>query len=253
MVQQIQLKKNKLLNNITFLSKNLYNVATYTVRQRFFKDHYWIRYYKLWNLLKKHETFQNLKNTCGSQTPQQVIKQVDKNFKSFFKAIKEWKKNPKKFLGRPKLPKYKKKNGKNIVTFTAQQTRTENGYVLVTKRIIKQGFPKLKTKPGIGLVVGVRVVPFGDRYNIELIYNKEPVELGLDKNHVLGVDLGLNNIVTTSNNIDNESLIIKGGVLKSINQYYNKKLAKNKSITKNITTNILQIGFQNCIGNETTK
>ncbi|MHA1917952.1 MAG: hypothetical protein ACTSUV_06555 [Candidatus Ranarchaeia archaeon] len=42
----------------------------------------------------------------------------------------------------------------------------------------------------------------------------------------MSVDLGLCNIVTTSNNKDNESLIIKGGVLKSINQYYNKKLAK---------------------------
>ncbi|MHA1916918.1 MAG: hypothetical protein ACTSUV_01180 [Candidatus Ranarchaeia archaeon] len=92
LVQQIQLKRNKLLDKVTFLSKNLFNVATYTVRQRFFKDRYWTRYYELWNLLKKHETFQNLKNTCGSQTPQQVIKQVDKNFKSFFKAIKEWKK-----------------------------------------------------------------------------------------------------------------------------------------------------------------
>ncbi|MHA1918077.1 MAG: RNA-guided endonuclease InsQ/TnpB family protein [Candidatus Ranarchaeia archaeon] len=80
--------------------------------------------------------------------------------------------------------------------------------------------------------MGVRVVPFGDRYNIELIYNKKIVELGLDKNNILGVDLGLNNIVTTSNNKDNESLIIKGGVLKSINQYYNKKLGKQKSLAK---------------------
>ncbi|MHA1917179.1 MAG: hypothetical protein ACTSUV_02570 [Candidatus Ranarchaeia archaeon] len=47
LVQQIQLKKIKLLNHITFLSKNLYNVATYIVRQRLFKDRYWTRYYEL--------------------------------------------------------------------------------------------------------------------------------------------------------------------------------------------------------------
>ncbi|MHA1917598.1 MAG: hypothetical protein ACTSUV_04710 [Candidatus Ranarchaeia archaeon] len=70
LVQQIQVKRNKLLNNITFLSKNLYNVATYTVRQRFFKDRYWTRYYELWALLKNHETYKDLKNACGAQTSQ---------------------------------------------------------------------------------------------------------------------------------------------------------------------------------------
>ncbi|MHA1916917.1 MAG: transposase [Candidatus Ranarchaeia archaeon] len=155
-------------------------------------------------------------------------------------------KNPKKFLGRPRLPKYKNKNGRNILYFNSQETRTENGYVLVTKKMMKQGFPKLKIGFGVGFVVGVRVVPFGDRYNIELIYNKKPVELGLDENSVLGVDLGLCNIVTTSNNKGNESLIIKGGVLKSINQYYNKKLGKQKSLSmkcnnKRTTNKLLQL------------
>ncbi|MHA1918076.1 MAG: hypothetical protein ACTSUV_07190 [Candidatus Ranarchaeia archaeon] len=92
LVQQIQVKRNKLLDNITFQSINLYNVVTYTVRHRLFKDRYWTRYYELWTILKNHETYQELKNTCGSHPPQQVLKQVDKNFKSFFKAIKEWKK-----------------------------------------------------------------------------------------------------------------------------------------------------------------
>ncbi|MHA1917728.1 MAG: hypothetical protein ACTSUV_05380 [Candidatus Ranarchaeia archaeon] len=77
LVQQIQLKRNKLLNTITFQSKNLYNVTTYTVKQRFFKDRHWTRYYELYNQLKNHETYQELKNTCGAHPPQQVLKQVD--------------------------------------------------------------------------------------------------------------------------------------------------------------------------------
>ncbi|MHA1917180.1 MAG: transposase [Candidatus Ranarchaeia archaeon] len=130
------------------------------------------------------------------------------------------------------ITKIKKQKWKKIIQFTSQQIRNKNGYVLLTKKIMKQGFPKLKIASSVVLVVGVHVVPFGDRYNIELIYNKKPQNSDLDKNHVLGIDLGLNNIVTTSNNKDNESLIIKGGVLKSINQYYNKKLGKQKSKAK---------------------
>ncbi|MHA1917729.1 MAG: RNA-guided endonuclease InsQ/TnpB family protein [Candidatus Ranarchaeia archaeon] len=68
----------------------------------------------------------------------------------------------------------------------------------------------------------------------------------MDRNNVIGVDLGLCNIVTTSNNKGNESLIIKGGVLKSINQYYNKKLGKQKSLSmkcnnKHTTNKLLKL------------
>ncbi|MHA1747001.1 MAG: RNA-guided endonuclease InsQ/TnpB family protein, partial [Promethearchaeota archaeon] len=74
--------------------------------------------------------------------------------------------------------------------------------------------------------------PYGDRYTIEMIYYP-PQDLLLDRIHVMGIDLGLANIVTTSDNIGSPPLIIKGGVVKSVNQFYNKQLAKYKSIAKN--------------------
>ncbi|WP_200899755.1 hypothetical protein [Geobacillus stearothermophilus] len=58
-----------------------------------------------------------------AQTSQQILRLLDKNWKSFFKAIKDWIKNKEKYLGKPKLPKYKKKNGRNVVIFTNQQCK----------------------------------------------------------------------------------------------------------------------------------
>ena len=104
LVRQVQFKSLKILDKITFLSKNLFNVATYTVRQRFFKDRHWIRYNELWNMLKTHNAYQELHKICGSHPPQQVLKQVDKNFKGFFKSVKEWKRNPTKFKAVTGLP-----------------------------------------------------------------------------------------------------------------------------------------------------
>jgi putative transposase len=52
----------------------------------------------------------------------------------------------------------------------------------------------------------------------------------LDKKRVVGIDLGLNNIVTVVNNAGLKPFVIKGGVVKFINQFYNKQLAKYKSI-----------------------
>ena len=230
LVRQVQLKSSELLERITFLSKNLYNVATYTIRQRFFKDHHWIRYNELWNMLKSHNAYQELQTTCGSHPPQQVLKQVDNNFKSFFTSIKNWKENSAKYRGRPKLPHYKRKNGRNLVYFTSLQCRLKNGFVLLTEKMQKRGFPKIKTD--LACVKGIRIVPFGDRFNVELIYDYNPDDLHLNDKHALGIDLGLNNIVTASDTMGSTPLIIKGGVLKSINQFYNKELSKYKSIAK---------------------
>ena len=230
LVRQVQLKHSKLLDHVTFLSKNLYNVATYTVRQRFFKDRYWIRYYELWNVLKAHDAYQELQSTCGSHPPQQVLKQVDRNFKSFFNAMKQWRKYSSKFQAMPRLPNYKRKNGHNVLYFTSLQCRVKNGAVLLTRKMESLGFPEIKMD--LERVKGVRIIPFGDRYNVELIYNHESQDLHLNEKNVMGIDLGLTNIVTASDNNGNAPLIIKGGVVKSINQFYNKQLAKYKSLSK---------------------
>ena len=137
LVRQIQMKKSPFLEEIAFLSKNLFNVATYEVRQQFFTNGKWLRYNALWKVLRNHDAYIELQNNCGSHPPQQVLKQVDRNFKSFFQAIKSWNKNPSKFKTMPKLPHYKRKNGKNMVYFTSQQVRNKESHVLLTQKMLK--------------------------------------------------------------------------------------------------------------------
>ncbi|MHA1475725.1 MAG: hypothetical protein ACTSQ5_11125, partial [Promethearchaeota archaeon] len=64
LVRQIQMNRSRLLDEITFRSKNLFNVATYTIRQRFFEEGKWIRYNELWKMLKDHEAYQSLQKMC---------------------------------------------------------------------------------------------------------------------------------------------------------------------------------------------
>jgi len=47
---------------------------------------------------------------------------------------------------------------------------------------------------------------------------------------ILGIDLGLKNIVAVVNNVGLRPFVVKGGALKSINQYWNKKRAEFKSL-----------------------
>ncbi len=76
----------------------------------------------------------------------------------------------------------------------------------------------------------VRIIPKGFYYILEIVYQIEEKNLNLDKDRVIGINLGVNNIITIVNNAGLKPAIIKGGSIKSINQFYNKQLAKYKSI-----------------------
>ena len=51
-----------------------------------------------------------------AQSAQHLLRNLDSNWGSFFKSIKDWGKHKDKYNGRPKLPKYKEKNGRYILT-----------------------------------------------------------------------------------------------------------------------------------------
>lgn len=76
----------------------------------------------------------------------------------------------------------------------------------------------------------VRIIPRNNHYIIEVVYEKQELELKIDNNRYLSIDLGLNNLATCCSNINGfKPFIINGKPLKSINQFYNKELSFYKS------------------------
>jgi len=210
------------LSKLCHLAKNLYNLDNWYVRQDFFNLNNILTYYDLDFILKNKQAYQSL----PSQTSQQILKYVTRNWKSYFRALVEYRKDPKKFRKKPKIPKYKKKNGESVVIFTNQQCKIKNGYLYFPRRT---NLNPIKTRL-IERLKEVRIIPLGVKYKVELVYEKEEKDLRLDKEHMLSIDLGLNNLITAVNNNGCRPFIIKGGVVKSINQYYNKQLAYYRSI-----------------------
>jgi putative transposase len=222
LAEQIQLRKSIKLSELCHSAKNLYNTANYLVRQAYFRDNRWIRYYGLNALLKISIPYR----TLPSQTSQQVLRMLEQNWKSFFNACREYRAHPEKFQGRPKPPKYKRKRGEFVVIFTNQQCTIKEGYLRFPKRA---ELKPIKTRI-MNPLHHVRVIPKGFYYVLEIIYEKKSIDLNLNKERVVGIDLGLNNLLTIVNNIGLPPIVIKGGIVKSINQFYNKHLAKYKSL-----------------------
>lgn len=218
-VERHIIRNDKELNYLCWLSKNLYNYTNYCLRQSFSHTGKLPSEYELTKKFAKRE--QADYKALPAQTSQQVIKLLYNNWKSFFKAVKDYKKNPKKYKGRPKLPSYKDKDGQNIVLFTGQQCHVKEGIIKFPKNVYKP----LRTK--VDNVVQVRIVPQATCYIIEVVYEKEGKIYGnLKKEKLLAIDLGVNNLATCVNNVGKKPFIINGKPLKSINQYSNKLKAK---------------------------
>ena len=75
----------------------------------------------------------------------------------------------------------------------------------------------------------MRFIPKGSCYVLEIIYEKKIPEIETTNDNILGIDLGVNNFVTMVNNIGKRPIIINGRVIKSYNQWWNKRRAKKMS------------------------
>lgn len=208
------------LDNLCFLSKNLYNSALYTVRQFYFTNKKYFNWIKINNQFVSEKQQDYYALPC--KVSQQTLKMVDQNMKSFFNAIKA--KNSK-----PKLPKYLDKiKGRFVVTYTNQaisKKALQNGYIELSKT-------NIKLKTNVKNVKQVRIVPRNNFIVVEILYEVRSKLHNNSKETYCGVDFGLNNLITCS--FQNDSpLIMNGKPLKSINWHYNKEKSRLQSLLDN--------------------
>ena len=223
-----------MLSGFAHLSKNLYNHANYLVRKEFVETGKWLRYQELNKLLRQDTDYLDYTNMPTAQTAQQILMLLDRNWKSFFRAIKDWSKNKDKYLGKPKLPKYKTKDGKMILIVTSQQAvmreellkfpKSFRGFTIKPRCISLSNFEKINQ---------VRIVPRGQIFHLEIVYSVLiEDELLPDNGRCMSIDLGLDNLATVVTNTRSQPFIIDGKGLKSKNQYYNKQVAHYRSVAE---------------------
>lgn len=218
----------------THLAKNLYNHANYLVRKEFVENGKWLRYQDLDKFLRADLDYPDYTNMPSAQSAQQTLRLLDTNWKSFFKSIKDWSKNKDKYLGKPKLPKYKLKDGKMVLLVTNQQIKQKEDLYHFPKSF--QGFtikPRCVTLPNFEKLNQVRIVPQNQVFCVEIVYSVFIADTLLqDNGRYMSIDLGLDNLATVVTNTGLQPILVNGKGLKSDNQYYNKKKAHYQSIAK---------------------
>ena len=230
--QQVKHLSKKEFRNLKYLShiaKNLTNEAIYNVRQHYFQNKKYLSYNENYKMLKNSENYKKL----NSNMAQQILKEVDGSFKSFFGLLKLAKNGQYNFKD-IKLPKYLAKDGFTTLVIGFVRLKDDilivpysNSFRKTHKEIAVKLPPVLKNKK----IKEIRIIPkqHSRYFEIQYTYEVEEVQRELNKNNALGIDLGIDNLCTCVTNTGT-SFIIDGRKLKSINQYYNKINAKLQSI-----------------------
>jgi putative transposase len=256
-------EKDVELDKMAWLSKNIYNCANYLVRQAFFKDskagiernlgeREWSKllvYKKLYKQVRKQYP-QDYK-ALPKRVANEAIKLLIQDWTSYDAAHADWEVSPHRYMGEPCIPRYKKRAEQGRSETTWEKTAIHKGIyrrqgqislsgcqvLIETGAHIYQRIRELEVLDGKNPVnlydylVEVRVVPRASYYEIEIVYRVNPVaSANLDPNLIVGVDLGVNNLMAiTSNKAGFQPILVNGRPLKSINQFFNKRRAQLQS------------------------
>ena len=217
------------LDDLTFKAKNLYNHGLYLYRQSYFEhksnpDKHVLSWADIDKSLRKqgHDDIRAL----PSKVANAVLKNLGENISSFWKLVRL--KREGGLAHKPKLPGYlHKTDGRYPVSFNYQTFGNKRGYnneLFLCPKGINLPVPTKVDNPK-----QVRIIPSHNNFIIEVIYNVEE-SAPKSTSKYAGIDLGVDNFATVTFSTQNNPLIIKGLELKSINQGYNRLIAKAQSL-----------------------
>lgn len=226
-------KSVKIIEELSYHTTKLYNTANYECRNNGAKSYVQMNEEYSLNWHKKY---------LHSHNYQHCLKLLEKNWKSYFASIKDYKKSPSKYKGVPQQPKFKNEKNKNEIIFTNLAIRVKNNIIMLSLSKAMQNKFRVKSlnfnlsdkiKSLINLEklqqIKIKWDNILKEWYLIIIYEKEQekIELG---NNVMAIDLGLDNLATISFKDNAETYIINGKPLKSKNSYCNKEISRLQSI-----------------------
>ena len=226
-------------------SKDLRNAALFVNRQHYAArngkefiedvacdiDYDYVSWMTVDKLLKNHPAYKAML----ANSAQETLKMVDQEYQSFFSFMDLKKKGV--YFEKVSVPNYSKKDGYYPVAYNRSQLSKkylEKGQVRIPKTdIVFEGLIHLEN------MKKVRLVPHNGYIVLEIVYELPDVPLKEDNGRYASIDPGVDILAALYSNVFS-AILISGKPLKSINQYYNKKLARLRSLleeNKNTTIN----------------
>ncbi|UJL48182.1 transposase [Virgibacillus sp. NKC19-16] len=241
-------KEFRLLQRMSHSTKALRNVGLYTIKQNHLNNG------KIPTAKEVDAAMRADVNywAVQSNSAQAIRRTLYAEVKSFFQALEKWRKNPEKFTGRPKFPKYSYATEKRIIEIYQIPKVDKDGYWAIPMNVaFRKRFGSIKIRMPKNLlnkkISYIEIVPKqkGRFFEVHYIYEMQVPQMKKQPTttaNALSCDLGIDLMMSCATN-HGDTFLIDGKKLKSINQYFNKTISnlqeKNieNGISKRIVTN----------------
>ncbi|KXH80104.1 RNA-guided endonuclease TnpB family protein [Sporosarcina sp. HYO08] len=241
-------KEFRLLQRMSHSSKALRNVGLYTIKQSCLHNNRIATVKEVDAAMKADMNYWGVQ----SNSVQAIRRTLYSDVKSFFKALEKWNKNPEKFTGRPKFPKYSGSTEKRVIEIYQVPKVDKDGYwVIPMNAEFRKRFGSIKIRMPKNLlnkkISYIEITPKQKGRFFEVHYTYEVQVAQMKKQpttttNALVIDLGVDHLMSCATN-KGDTFLIDGKRLKSLNQYFNKEIGKQQkknienSISKRVVTN----------------
>ena len=217
-LDEMSRKANNLYNQCVYLAKNSENLSEDLKNlDKVMKS-----------FLDEHDNYRSLGYVACAQ---QVLRLFHQNIRSYFASIKDYKKNPTKYSGMPRFPKFRKSGDRFQVIFTNQSARLDDKIVNIAPRVFENKLCiRLRTDAAKKLCQ-VTFAPRNDYFLVYVIYEADDPVISQNSNKVAAIDIGLTNLATVTFSEQHEPILYRSDLSK-INKDFNRITAEYVSILK---------------------
>ncbi len=246
-IRGLSKKEYSLLREMCRYANNLYNVSLYSMRQHYFTEKKFLNYENNYHECKNNENYALLQ----AGVAQQILKVVDRSFKSFFNLIKKCRTGDYRYHD-VKIPHYRKKGGCFNLVLSTNAITIKNGRLYIPmSRAFRSLHPEVKEisiafpeRLEDKTIKEIRILPVnsGKWFKVQYVFEVSAEHLNLNPDNKLSIDLGIDNLAACVSTVGTP-FIMDGRKLKSINHQWNKERARLQSIAvkqKVYTTNRIQ-------------
>ena len=217
------------LDHMSRKANNLYNQCVYLAKhsENLSED--------LKNLDKIMKSFpdehDNYRSLRYSVCAQQIIRLFQQNLRSYFASVKDYRKNPKKYTGMPRFPKFRKSGERFQVIFTNQVAKLSGQTINIAPRVFENKLCIRLRTDSVTKLCQVTFAPRNDYFLAYVIYEADDQTISQDSNKVAAIDIGLTNLATVTFSEQYEPILYRSDLVK-INKDFNRLSAEYVSILK---------------------
>ena len=217
------------LDDMSRKANNLYNQCIYFAKnsENLFED--------LKNLDKTMKSFpdehDNYRSLGYAACAQQILRLFHQNLRGYFASIKDYKKNPTKYTGMPRFPKFRKSGDRFQVIFTNQAAKLDGQIVKIASKTFENTLSIRLRANSVKKLCQVVFAPRNDYFLVYVIYEADDPVISQNSNKVAAIDIGLTNLATVTFSNQHEPILYRSDLVK-INKDFNRLSAEYVSILK---------------------